>query len=84
MNCALCHGGLDNKPSALEHSFYPPPPQLVLDPLDDPEWHIFFVGPAGFIRRTDERPSGFLRCSMLCEDGRDLDIAKHRGESARA
>ena len=43
MNCALCHGGLDNKPSALEHSFYPPPPQLVLDPLDDPEWHIFYA-----------------------------------------
>ena len=43
MNCALCHGGLDNKPSALEHSFYPPPPQLILDPLDDPEWHIFYA-----------------------------------------
>jgi mono/diheme cytochrome c family protein len=41
MHCALCHGGLDNQPSALEHSFYPPPPQLVLDPMDDPEWHIF-------------------------------------------
>lgn len=41
MHCALCHGGLDNKPSSLEHSFYPPPPQLILDPMDDPEWHIF-------------------------------------------
>src|ERR1700687_1438149 len=32
MNCAGCHGGLDNKPSPLARSFYPPPPQLILDP----------------------------------------------------
>lgn len=43
MNCAVCHGTLDYKPSLLEHSMYPPPPQLVLDPLDDPEWHIFYA-----------------------------------------
>jgi len=43
MNCAVCHGTLDNKPSLLEHSMYPPPPQLLLDPLDDPEWHIYFA-----------------------------------------
>ena len=43
MNCALCHGTLDNKPSPLEKSFYPPPPQLVLDPLDDPEWHTYYA-----------------------------------------
>jgi mono/diheme cytochrome c family protein len=43
MNCALCHGGLDSKPSSLEHSFYPPPPQLILDPMEDPEWHIFYA-----------------------------------------
>ncbi len=43
MNCSLCHGTLDNKPSPLENSFYPPPPQLVLDPLDDPEWHIYYA-----------------------------------------
>ena len=43
MNCALCHGGLDNKPSPLERSFYPPPPQVILDPLDDPEWHIYYA-----------------------------------------
>jgi mono/diheme cytochrome c family protein len=42
MNCALCHGTLDDKPSPLEHSMYPPPPQLILAPLDDPEWHIFY------------------------------------------
>ncbi|MGH9503661.1 MAG: c-type cytochrome [Terriglobales bacterium] len=43
MNCALCHGGLDNKPSPLNHSFYPPPPQVILHPLDDPEWHIYYA-----------------------------------------
>ena len=43
MNCAVCHGTLDYKPSPLEHSLYPPPPQLILDPLDDPEWHIFYA-----------------------------------------
>jgi mono/diheme cytochrome c family protein len=43
MNCALCHGGLDRKPSTLSNSFYPPPPNLVSDPPDDPEWHIFYT-----------------------------------------
>ena len=43
MNCALCHGGIDRQPSTLEHSFYPPPPNLILDPIDDPEWHIFYI-----------------------------------------
>jgi mono/diheme cytochrome c family protein len=43
MNCALCHGTLDNKPSPLAHSFYPPPPQLILHPLDDPEWHVYYA-----------------------------------------
>lgn len=43
MNCALCHGDLDYKPSPLEHSLYPPPPQVVLDPMDDPEWHIYYA-----------------------------------------
>ena len=42
MNCALCHGGMDMKPSALEKAMYPPPPQLILAPLDDPEWHIYY------------------------------------------
>src|SRR3954452_19958052 len=32
MNCALCHGGLDRKPSNLSNSFYPPPPNFVSDP----------------------------------------------------
>jgi len=43
MNCALCHGGLDRKPASLANSFYPPPPNLVSDPPDDPEWHIFYA-----------------------------------------
>lgn len=43
MNCALCHGGIDLQPSALEKSFYPPPPSLILHPPDDPEWHLFYV-----------------------------------------
>src|SRR6202161_345508 len=42
MNCAVCHGTLDLKPSPLEHSLYPPPPQLILMPPDDPEWHIYY------------------------------------------
>jgi len=43
MNCALCHGGLDRKPAALANSFYPPAPNLISDPPDDPEWHIFYT-----------------------------------------
>jgi mono/diheme cytochrome c family protein len=43
MNCAVCHGGLDRKPASLAKSFYPPAPDLVSDPPDDPEWHIFFT-----------------------------------------
>ncbi len=43
MNCALCHGGIDRQPSALGKSFYPPPPNLILSPLDDPEWRVFYV-----------------------------------------
>jgi mono/diheme cytochrome c family protein len=43
MNCAVCHGTLDYKPSLLEHSMYPPAPQLILDPLDDPEWHTYYA-----------------------------------------
>ncbi len=42
-NCALCHGGLDRQPSILEKSFYPQPPNLLLDPPDDAEWHLFYV-----------------------------------------
>ena len=51
MNCALCHGGLDKKPSPLQHNFYPPVPQLILYPLDDPDWHVYFAVSTG-IRYT--------------------------------
>jgi mono/diheme cytochrome c family protein len=51
MNCASCHGGLDKKPSVLGQAFYPPAPQLILDPLDDPEWHIFYAVQHG-VRNT--------------------------------
>jgi mono/diheme cytochrome c family protein len=43
MNCALCHGSLDQKPASLSKSFYPPAPNLVSDPPDDPEWHTFYT-----------------------------------------
>jgi mono/diheme cytochrome c family protein len=43
MNCAVCHGGLDRKPTPLSESFYPPAPNLVSDPPDDPEWHVFYT-----------------------------------------
>jgi mono/diheme cytochrome c family protein len=51
MNCSICHGTLDNKSSPLAHSLYPPPPPLILHPLDDPEWHIFYATRTG-IRYT--------------------------------
>ncbi len=43
MNCAGCHGGLDRKPVTFGASFYPPAPNLISDPPDDPEWHIFYT-----------------------------------------
>jgi mono/diheme cytochrome c family protein len=43
MNCAFCHGSIDRQPSAMAKSFYPPPPNLILYPPDDAEWHIFYV-----------------------------------------
>jgi thiosulfate dehydrogenase len=43
MNCAGCHGGLDRKPVDLGRSFYPPAPNLILNPPDDPEWHVYYV-----------------------------------------
>ena len=51
MNCAVCHGGLDRKPASLARSLYPPPPNLISDPPDDPEWHVFYCIRAG-IRYT--------------------------------
>lgn len=43
MNCAGCHGALDNKPAAFGAAFYPPVPQLILHPMDDPEWRTYYA-----------------------------------------
>jgi mono/diheme cytochrome c family protein len=43
MNCAGCHGALDRKPNTFGASFYPAAPNLISDPPDDPEWHIFYT-----------------------------------------
>ncbi len=43
MNCAGCHGTLDRQPVQFGKSFYPPAPNLISDPPDDPEWHIFYT-----------------------------------------
>ncbi len=43
MNCALCHGGIDRQPAQLAKSLYPPAPSLILKPLDDPEWHVYYA-----------------------------------------
>lgn len=51
MNCAGCHGALDNKPAIFGQSFYPPVPQLIIHPMDDPEWHIYYAVRTG-IRYT--------------------------------
>src|SRR5262249_11535019 len=42
-NCQLCHDGLDRQPSVLGKSFYPPAPSMILYPMDDPEWQIFYT-----------------------------------------
>lgn len=43
MNCAGCHGGIDRQPSVFGKSFYPPAPNLILDPPDDAEWHLYYI-----------------------------------------
>jgi mono/diheme cytochrome c family protein len=43
MNCGGCHGGLDRKRNVFGGAFYPPAPQLLVEPLDDPDWQIFFI-----------------------------------------
>lgn len=42
-NCALCHGDLDRQAATLSRSLYPPAPNLLTEPLDDPEWHVFYA-----------------------------------------
>jgi mono/diheme cytochrome c family protein len=43
MNCAQCHGGIDRQPSPFGKSFYPLAPNLINNPPDDAEWHVFYV-----------------------------------------
>lgn len=43
MNCGVCHGDLDHQPSLLQNSMYPPPPNLIVHPPDDAEWHLYYV-----------------------------------------
>jgi thiosulfate dehydrogenase len=62
MNCAGCHGTLDRKPSPLEKAFYPPVPQIILEPLDDPEWHIYYAV------RTGVRYSGMPAWDKALDD----------------
>ena len=50
MNCASCHGALDKKPSPLGQNLYPHAPQLIVRPLDDPEWRTFYVVKHGISR----------------------------------
>jgi len=74
MNCALCHGGLDERPSQLAHAFYPPVPQLILHPMDDPEWHI------NYAIRTGVRYSGMPAWSKALSE---QDIWKLTGFLSR-
>jgi mono/diheme cytochrome c family protein len=62
MNCALCHGSLDRKPATLANSFYPPPPNLVSDPPEDPDWRIFYT------IRTGIRYTGMPAWDKTLED----------------
>jgi len=43
MNCAGCHGDLNQKEQTFGRSFYPPAPQLILHPPDDPDWHLYYA-----------------------------------------
>ena len=51
MNCALCHGSLNQKPNTVGAALSPDAPNLILKPLDDPEWHTFYATKHG-IRMT--------------------------------
>lgn len=48
MACAECHGGADKKASVFGAALYPPAPQLIVKPMHDPEWKIFYVTKHGF------------------------------------
>jgi mono/diheme cytochrome c family protein len=50
MNCSVCHGTLDKKPSPVGKNLFPHAPQLIIRPLDDPEWRTFYVVKHGISR----------------------------------
>lgn len=50
MNCSSCHGTLDKKPNPVGRNLYPHAPQLIIHPLDDPEWRTFYVVKHGISR----------------------------------
>lgn len=50
MNCSTCHGTLDKKPNPVGKNLYPHAPQLIIKPLDDPEWRTFYVIKHGISR----------------------------------
>jgi len=61
MNCAICHGGVDKKPSPMGLSLFPAAPQFLARhrALDDPGWFTFYEVKHG-IRRTGMAPWGKL------------------------
>lgn len=42
-NCAGCHGEMNKQVAEFGRSYYPPAPQLIIRPIDDPESHIFYI-----------------------------------------
>ena len=50
MNCSGCHGTVDKKPNPVGKNLYPHAPQLIIRPLDDPEWRTFYVVKHGVSR----------------------------------
>jgi mono/diheme cytochrome c family protein len=62
LNCAGCHGDLTRKRSDFGASFYPPAPQLIVHPVGDPDWHIYYTV------RTGVRLSGMPAWTKILRD----------------
>ena len=43
MNCALCHGGPRPQAGVSCELLLPSAPNLLSDPPDDPEWHLYYT-----------------------------------------
>jgi hypothetical protein len=52
MNCSMCHGTIDNQPSPLEKSFYPPALQLIHYPQADPDGVSIMLSAVEFVTRA--------------------------------